>query len=279
MWGSDMLAAVVSRCARHARSVVLFYLLLAVAGAFYASSHLGVTTDTEKLFSDKLPWKQQELTYERLFPQFNDLLVVVIDAAIPEEAEETAAALAASLTADKHVFRSIRRPDASPFLQREGLLYLPTGDLEHFLDQTTDSQPFIGQLVADPSARGILSALSLVALGSPTARPTRASSVRSSPASRPACETLPPASTRRSPGRTCSADRSPSRRDGSSSCSSRPISTTRRSRPAVPPPTRSGRQRAPSRSCSRAWRACGSPATWPSRTRNSPPSPRAQSRA
>ncbi len=165
MWGSDTLAAIVSRCARHARLVVLFYLLLAVAGAFYASSHLGVTTDTEKLFSDKLPWKQQELTYERLFPQFNDLLVVVIDAKIPEEAEATAAELAAKLAADGHVFRSVSRPDASPFLGKEGLLFLPTADLGHFLDQTTDSQPFIGQLVADPSARGILSALSLVALG------------------------------------------------------------------------------------------------------------------
>ena len=165
MWGPDVLAGVVSRCVRHARLVVLAYVVLAVAGAFYASGHLGVTTDTEKLFSDKLPWKQHEQTYARLFPQFSDLLVVVIDARVPEEAEETAAALAARLDGEPGAFRSVTRPDASPFLRREGLLYLPTADLQHFLDQTTDSQPFLGQLVADPSARGILSALSLVALG------------------------------------------------------------------------------------------------------------------
>ena len=33
------------------------------------------------------------------------------------------------------------------------------------MDQTIDAQPFIGQLVADPSARGLFSALSLLGMG------------------------------------------------------------------------------------------------------------------
>lgn len=76
---------------------MLAFVLAAIAGGYYASSHLGVTTDTDKLFSDKLAWKQREQAYQRLFPQFNDLVVVVIDAKIPEEADATAAALAARL--------------------------------------------------------------------------------------------------------------------------------------------------------------------------------------
>ena len=48
----------------------------------------------------------------------------MIDAKEPEEAEATAAALAETLAADPAHFLSVRRPDASPFLQQEGLLFL-----------------------------------------------------------------------------------------------------------------------------------------------------------
>ncbi len=162
---APFLAALVARCARRALFVVLACVALAVAGGFYASRHLGVTTDTNALFSAKLPWRQHEMAMQKLFPQFNDLLVVVIDARIPEEAEATAAALAGLLSADRAGFTSVTRPDASPFLQRNGLLFLGQPELTTFLNQTIDAQPFIGQLVADPSARGLFSALSLVALG------------------------------------------------------------------------------------------------------------------
>ncbi len=162
---ASFLAALVARCARHALFVVPAALLLALAGGLYATRHLGVTTDTSALFSSKLPWRQHEMAMQKLFPQFNDLLVIVIDAKIPEEAEATAASLAQQLSADRRHFLAVSRPDASPFLQREGLLFLSKPELTKFLDQTIDAQPFIGQLVADPSSRGLLSALSLVALG------------------------------------------------------------------------------------------------------------------
>jgi hopanoid biosynthesis associated RND transporter like protein HpnN len=162
---ASILAGLVARCAKHAVLVVLASVLLAVGGGFYASRHLGVTTDTNALFSSKLPWRQHDMAMAKLFPQFSDTLVVVIDAKIPEEAEATAASLAERLAADHKNFVSVTRPDASPFLQKEGLLFLSTPDLTKFLNQTIDAQPFIGQLVADPSARGLFSALSLVALG------------------------------------------------------------------------------------------------------------------
>ena len=162
---ASFLASLVARCARRAPFVVLAFALLGLAGGFYASRHLGVTTDTDALFSSKLPWRQDQMAMHRLFPQFSNQLVVVIDARIPEEAEATAASLADALSRDHVHFSSVTRPDASPFLQRNGLLFLSTPSLTTFLNQTIDAQPFLGQLVADPSARGLLSALSLVALG------------------------------------------------------------------------------------------------------------------
>src|SRR5262249_4095847 len=99
------------------------------------------------------------------FPQFQDLLVVVIDAKEPEQADDTANALAAALAADHAHFLTVRRPDTSPFLKKEGLLFLETKQLESLIDRLIDAQPFLGVLSKDPSARGLFDALALLGTG------------------------------------------------------------------------------------------------------------------
>jgi uncharacterized protein len=150
---------------RHALTVALGGLLLAAFSALYAVTHLEVSTDTDRMFSSSLSWRQQADELNKDFPQFRDLLVAVIDARIPEQADATAAALAGALAKDHVHFNSVRRPDASPFLRKEGLLFLDTKQLSDLMDRTIDAQPFLGQLVADPSARGLFSALSLLGMG------------------------------------------------------------------------------------------------------------------
>jgi uncharacterized protein len=150
---------------RNALAVVLASLVLAAFSTWMAMHGLGISTDTDQMFSDKLPWRQRAIQFNRNFPQFGDLLVAVVDARIPEEADATAAALTAKLSADHTHFISVRRPDASPYLQKEGLLLLDTKQLSDLMDRTIDAQPFLGQLVADPTARGLFSALSLLGMG------------------------------------------------------------------------------------------------------------------
>ncbi len=161
----SFLASVVSLSARRATTVVLVGALLAVLSGWLAATRLGVTTDISTLFNPSLPWKQREAELKRLFPQHEDLLVAVVDATTPEAAEATAAGLAAALARDGAHFHFARRPDASPFFDRSGLLFLDPATLSALLDQTIDAQPFLGQLVADPSMRGLFAALSLVAIG------------------------------------------------------------------------------------------------------------------
>ncbi len=161
----NLLAGIVDRCRRHAILVVLAGILLAALAAYVASTRLGVTTDTDLMFSAALPWRKEKIAFDKAFPQFNDLLVAVIDAHEPEEAEATAAALAAKLSEDHVHFRTVRRPDASPYLRKEGLLFLDKDKLQSLMDSTIDAQPFLGQLVADPSARGLFAALALIGIG------------------------------------------------------------------------------------------------------------------
>jgi hopanoid biosynthesis associated RND transporter like protein HpnN len=150
---------------RNALVVALGGLILAAFSAFYAATHLEVSTDTDLMFSRSLPWRQQADQLNKDFPQFNNLLVAVIDAREPEQADATAAALADAVAKDHTHFNSVRRPDASPFLRKEGLLFLDTKQLTDLMDRTIDAQPFLGQLVADPTARGLFSALSLLGMG------------------------------------------------------------------------------------------------------------------
>ncbi len=160
-----LLVGLVDCCRRYAALVILAALTLAVFSGIYAAGHLGISTDTDKMFAQSLPWRQRALAFKAEFPQFTDLLVVVIDAKEPEEAEATAAGLAAALAADHSHFLAVGRPNSSPFLKREGLLFLDPDQLEKLLERTIDAQPFLGQLAKDPSARGLFSALGLLGQG------------------------------------------------------------------------------------------------------------------
>jgi len=160
-----LLASLVDLCRRNALWVVLAGGFVAIFAAWYADRHLGINTDTDQMFAPSLPWRQRAELFKSYFPQFRDLLVAVIDAREPEEAEDTASALAEQLAEDHTHFLSVSRPDASPFLKREGMLFLETPQLESLLDRTIDAQPFLGELAQDPSVRGVFKSLSLLGTG------------------------------------------------------------------------------------------------------------------
>ncbi len=165
MFLSRLLAGIVEHSRRRAPLVVLLGIVLAALSGWYSYGHLGVSTDTDLLFSSDLPWRKREIAFDKAFPQFHDQMVAVIDAEIPEEAEQTASDLVAALARDTAHFSNAQRPDATPYLERNAFLFLDAKALGALMDSTIDAQPFLGQLVADPSARGLFAALSLVGMG------------------------------------------------------------------------------------------------------------------
>src|SRR5690242_6335128 len=113
-----LLVGLVDFCRRNPLSVILAGVLLVIFSGWYAAGHLGITTETDEMFAASLPWRQRAEMFKKLFPQFQDLLVAVIDAKEPEEADATAAFLAKVVAADREHFLTVRRPDTSPFLER-----------------------------------------------------------------------------------------------------------------------------------------------------------------
>jgi hopanoid biosynthesis associated RND transporter like protein HpnN len=160
-----ILPPLVALCSRNRLKVLLIAALLAAGSLWATKTWLGVTTDTGGMFAASLPWKQRTDALAHLFPQNDDLIVAVVSGRIPEEAEATAAALAARLRQDHVHFQDVRQPDTLPYLQKNAFLLIDTGDLEDVLNRTIDAQPFLGELAADPSLRGLFSALGLVVQG------------------------------------------------------------------------------------------------------------------
>ncbi|HZZ31766.1 MAG TPA: MMPL family transporter [Phenylobacterium sp.] len=140
-------------------------LALAAAALWFVVGHFSMTSDTAELISSKVAWRRHEIAMDKAFPQNTDSTVVVIDAATPELAESAAAALTAKLATETQLFRSVRRPDGGPFFAREGLLFAPTPQVRATTDQLVSAQPFLGPMAADPSLRGVMTAVSTLADG------------------------------------------------------------------------------------------------------------------
>ncbi|MDZ4866115.1 MAG: MMPL family transporter [Alphaproteobacteria bacterium] len=164
MLGSGI-AGVVAFCVRRSGFVLLLAAVFAVAAAGYAATHFKMNTDTTKLVSPDLPWRKAEAQFREVFPQPANLILIVIDGPTPERTQEAAAALSGALAKQTDLFLSLRQPGGGPFFERNGLLYLPLAQTQSAAEQLIAAQPFLGALAADPSARGVMDALSTALLG------------------------------------------------------------------------------------------------------------------
>jgi hopanoid biosynthesis associated RND transporter like protein HpnN len=154
------IARTVRASTRGAWLVIAAFVGLAALAAGYVSHHIAISTDSSKLLSSSLPWRQQEIKLDAAFPQRTDRIIAVVDAATPESAEEAAASLAKALEARPELFRTISRPDGGAFFAREGALFLSLDEVRRDTAQLIKAQPFLGTLAADPTLRGVMGALS-----------------------------------------------------------------------------------------------------------------------
>jgi hopanoid biosynthesis associated RND transporter like protein HpnN len=161
----SLIVRLVAASQRRAWLVVAMALLIGALGIGYSAKHLSVDSDTDHLFAASLPWRQAQIADEKNFPQFNRTLVAVVRAQTPEEATDTAKALNAALQADKANFLDSTYPAGAKFYSQEGLLLLPVHKLAKLLGSIVAAQPFLGQLAADPSARGLFTGITLIAQG------------------------------------------------------------------------------------------------------------------
>jgi uncharacterized protein len=135
-------------------------ILLTAVSAFYTAGNLKIDTDTAGMISEDLPFRQRYKAFRHAFPALSDNVAIVIDADLPDRADEAAGILADKLRADREAFPLVFSPETNPFFVRNGLLYLDRDDLIKLSDDIADSQAFLVKLSADPSLRGLNAVLS-----------------------------------------------------------------------------------------------------------------------
>ncbi len=159
-----LIANSVSRAARlstrHAWVVIALFLMGAGFAGVYAWRHLAITTNSSKLLSSSLPWRQQEIRLNALFPQRTDRVIAVVDATTAEGAEEAASALTKALQEHRDIIRTATRPDGGDFFARNGILFRSVDDVKRDTAQLIKAEPFLATLAADPTLRGVLGAIS-----------------------------------------------------------------------------------------------------------------------
>src|ERR1700722_17811728 len=161
---SALLIAAISRVVRlstrHAWVVIVAFLIAAVLAGGYVARHIAINTDSGKLLSSSLPWRQQEIKLNELFPQRTDLIVLGFDARTTEADDDADEPRVKALAPQANVVRNISRPDGGEFFARDGVLFLSVDDLRRNMDQLIKAEPFLGTLALDPTLRGILGAIS-----------------------------------------------------------------------------------------------------------------------
>ena len=129
--------------------------VLTLCALVLSATRLGINSETEAMLSEDLFFRQAEFAFEDAFPHFDDDILLVIDAPTPEGARMAQQALADGLRAEPELFSSVFAPGSGRFFETHGLLYLDVDQLERLGDDLARAQPFLAELAADPSLRGL----------------------------------------------------------------------------------------------------------------------------
>ena len=145
------------------RSAAVAVLVAVFALAFFAMRYtvdnLSMSTDTEDMLSEELVWRKLDQEYEKRFPQYDNNILIVVEAATPDQAGDAAALLYERLQPEQALFEFVYYPNALSVFRESGLLYLDTTELQDLSDSLAEVQPFLAKLARDPSLRGLFGVL------------------------------------------------------------------------------------------------------------------------
>src|SRR5215212_5243639 len=163
--GQSLIERTVALCTRRPWLVIAAAIVLTLAGLYVTVTRFAINTNTERLISENVAWRQALKAFAQVFPKSKDVIVAVVEGETPEIADEAADKLARTLAAHGDALTNVRRPDSGPFFDKNGLLFLSVDQVTRTTEQLIRQQGFLGPLAADPSLRGLMQVLQLGAQG------------------------------------------------------------------------------------------------------------------
>ena len=139
--------------------IIIGIFAITIAAVFYIKDNLDMSTSTTDMLSKDLHWRKLDIEYERLFPQFNDNILVVIEAKTPDQASDTAELLHSEFKNNPAFFNDIYYPSLLPYFRQSAFLFLELDELQDLSDRLASIQPFLGTLIEDQNLRGLFNML------------------------------------------------------------------------------------------------------------------------
>lgn len=149
-----MLAAATGLSVRRPVVTVMLFLALAVGMLAWTVAEVRINTSNTDMLSKDLPFRQDAIAFSDAFPALSGNIVITVDAATTDAAEDAARNLAEALLHRGGV-EWVFYDRADPFLRRNGLLYLSLPELENLADDLSAAQPLLAKLNAQPDFRGL----------------------------------------------------------------------------------------------------------------------------
>lgn len=144
---------------RHAAWVLIILLATAAIATVYTARNLGIHTDTTDMLSEELPFRVNLAHFKESFPQYEETLLLVLDAPTPEQAYNAAVHLTARLKADPNNTGEIHHLNGEEFFQTNGLLYKDADELAQLANRLAAAQPLIVRISRDPTLYSFLMVL------------------------------------------------------------------------------------------------------------------------
>jgi hopanoid biosynthesis associated RND transporter like protein HpnN len=155
---TSVVVAIVRTCTRFAPVTLVVGLALAVGAGVYTAHHFAINTDINTLISPNLDWRQRDQQFEQAFDRDRTILAV-IDSPAPELTSSSERALEQKLRGDTAHFSSVHPLGSGEFFEKNGLLFLPTDQVQQATSQFEQAAPLVEIMAGDPSIRGLTGAL------------------------------------------------------------------------------------------------------------------------
>src|SRR5215468_8119844 len=108
----------------------------------YAARHFTINTDINTLISPNLDWRKRDQQFEQAFDRDRTILAV-IDSPTPELTSSAERVLEQKLKGDTTHFSSVHPLGSGEFFEKNGLLFLPTDQLQQATSQFGQAAPLV----------------------------------------------------------------------------------------------------------------------------------------
>jgi hopanoid biosynthesis associated RND transporter like protein HpnN len=157
---TSIVVSIVKTCTRFAFLTVLVAVALTAAACVYSAKNFAINTDINTLISPNLDWRKRDIEFEKAFDQ-ERLILAVVEAPTAEFASAAADALEKKLHDNHRNFEAVQRLGGGPFFEKNGLLFLPTEQVQQLTSQFESAAPLLEIMAGDPSLRGLTGALQI----------------------------------------------------------------------------------------------------------------------